>query len=61
VAVSLRHGPTRFDYIFDAKTYAFLGERVVVVGHLPPYPKGAISVWTAQLAMAVVDRAGQRP
>jgi hypothetical protein len=61
VAVSLRSGPTRFDYIFDAKTYEFLGERVVVVGHLPPYPKGAVSRWTAQLRMAVVDRAGQRP
>jgi hypothetical protein len=61
VAVSLRSGPSRFDYIFDAKTYEFLGERVVVVGHLPPYPKGVVSRWTAQLRMAVVDRAGQRP
>jgi hypothetical protein len=61
VAVSLLSGPVRFDYIFDAKTYEFLGERVVVVGHLPPYPKGVVSRWTAQLRMTVVDRAGQLP
>jgi hypothetical protein len=51
----------RFDYIFDAKTYDFLGERVVVVGNLPPYPKGVVSRWTARLQVAVVDRAGQLP
>ncbi|MFI6073146.1 hypothetical protein ACIA5C_16300 [Actinoplanes sp. NPDC051343] len=61
VAVSLLSGPVRFDYIFDAKTYEFLGERVVVVGHLPPYPKGVVSRWTAQLRITVVDRAGQLP
>jgi len=51
----------RFDYIFDAKTYNFLGERVVVVGNLPPYPKGVVSRWTARLRVAIVDRAGQLP
>jgi hypothetical protein len=51
----------RFDYIFDAKTYDFLGERVVVVGDLKPYPKGVVSRWTAQLTVAIVDRAGQLP
>jgi hypothetical protein len=54
-------GQVRFDYIFDAKTYEFLGERVVVVGHLPPYPKGVVSRWTAKLKVAIVDRAGQLP
>ncbi|GIM94122.1 CU044_5270 family protein [Paractinoplanes toevensis] len=51
----------RFDYIFDARTYDFLGERVVVVGDLKPYPKGVVSRWTAQLRVAIVDRAGQLP
>jgi len=54
-------GDVRFDYIFDAETYDFLGERVVVVGELKPYPKGVVSRWTAQLKVAVVDRAGQVP
>ncbi|GIF18307.1 hypothetical protein BJ973_008733 [Actinoplanes tereljensis] len=51
----------RFDYIFEATTYDFLGERVVVVGDLKPYPKGVVSRWTAQLKVAIVDRAGQLP
>jgi hypothetical protein len=61
IAVSRLDGPVRFDYIFDAKTYHFMGERVVVVGHLPPYPKGAVSAFTAQLKVAIVDAAGQLP
>lgn len=61
VAVSRVDHQTRFDYIFDARTYDFLGERVVVVGNLPPYPKGAVSRWTARLRVAIVDRAGQLP
>ncbi|MEU4244390.1 CU044_5270 family protein [Actinoplanes sp. NPDC026619] len=54
-------GQVRFDYIFDAKTYNFLGERVVVVGDLKPYPKGVVSRWTARLQVAIVDRVGQLP
>ena len=61
VAVTRVNGQVRFDYIFDAKTYDFLGERVVVVGNLPPYPRGAVSRWTAQLKVAIVDRPGQLP
>jgi len=61
VAVSRVDHQVRFDYIFDAKTYDFLGERVVVVGNLPPYPKGAVSRWTARLRVAIVDKAGQLP
>lgn len=61
IAVSRTSGKVRFDYIFDAKTYDYLGERVVVVGHLPPYPKGAVSAFTAQLRVAIVDRTGQLP
>jgi hypothetical protein len=61
VAVSRVDHQVRFDYIFDAKTYDFLGERVVVVGNLRPYPKGVVSRWTARLRVAIVDRAGQLP
>jgi hypothetical protein len=61
IAVSRSDRTVRFDYVFDAKTYEFLGERVVVVGKLPPYPKGVVSRWTAQLKVAIVDRAGQLP
>jgi hypothetical protein len=61
VAVSRVDHQVRFDYIFDATTYDFLGERVVVVGNLPPYPKGVVSRWTARLTVAIVDRAGQAP
>ncbi|MBM2617847.1 CU044_5270 family protein [Actinoplanes sp. LDG1-06] len=61
MAVSRLSGPVRFDYIFDARTYEFLGERVVVVGHLKPYPKGVVSRYTAQLRTAVVDKVGQLP
>ena len=61
VAVSRIDHQVRFDYIFDAKTYDFLGERVVVVGNLPPYPRGVVSRWTARLQVAIVDKAGQLP
>jgi hypothetical protein len=61
VAVTRLNGQVRFDYIFDPVTYQFMGERVVVVGHLPPYPKGAVSAFTAQLRVAIVDKAGQLP
>jgi hypothetical protein len=61
IAVARSDHQVRFEYIFDAKTYEFLGERVVVVGNLPPYPKGVVSRWTAQLKVAIVDRAGQLP
>jgi hypothetical protein len=61
VAVSRLYRGVRSEYIFDARTYDFLGERIVVVGDLPPYPKGVVSSWTARLRVAIVDRAGQLP
>ncbi|WP_051807165.1 CU044_5270 family protein [Actinoplanes subtropicus] len=50
-----------YELIFDASTYAFLGERDVVAGDHPGLPKDAVLGWTAQLRMAIVDRAGQLP
>ncbi len=61
IAVSRTDHGVRFDLIFDASTYKFLGERELVVGDSPPFPKGAVIGWTAQLRIAIVDRAGQLP
>ena len=61
IAVSRTDQDFRHDLIFDAKTYKFLGERDVMVGDLKPYPKNAVTGWTAQLKIAVVDRPGQLP
>ncbi|WP_250006048.1 hypothetical protein [Actinoplanes sp. M2I2] len=52
----------RHDLIFDAGSHRFLGERqVAVTDRTPPYPKGALIGWTAQLEVAIVDKAGQLP
>jgi hypothetical protein len=59
-AVSRTDEGLRHDLIFDAE-YRFLGERDVVVGNSPPFPKGAVIGWTAQLRIAIVDRTGQLP
>ena len=61
VAVSRTEDGIRSDLIFDARTYHYLGERDVVVGSSPPFPKGVVIGSTAQLRIAVVDRAGQLP
>jgi hypothetical protein len=61
IAVSRTDAVARHDLIFDRSTYRFLGERDVVVGDLPGIPKGAVTGFTAQLEIAIVDRAGQRP
>jgi len=61
IAVSRTDHGVQFDLIFDASTYKFLGERELVVGDSPPFPKGAVIGWTAQLRVAIVDRAGQLP
>lgn len=45
--------PTRDEWIFDARTFEFLGERSVATGR--------VTGNTAILERAVVDRAGQRP
>ncbi|MFC3735740.1 CU044_5270 family protein [Paractinoplanes deccanensis] len=56
IAVSRTDQGTRHDIIFDARTYRFLGERDVVVGDVPPYPKNTVIGWTAQLKVEIVDR-----
>lgn len=61
VAVSLTSRGIRHDLIFDSASYRFLGERDVVVGDIPSVPKGTVVGWTAQLRIAIVDRAGQLP
>jgi hypothetical protein len=61
IAVSRTNQGIRHDLIFDSSTYRFLGERDVAVGNVPPYPKNAVIGWTAQLHLAIVDRAGQLP
>ncbi|GAB2621015.1 hypothetical protein Aab01nite_35610 [Paractinoplanes abujensis] len=61
VAVSRADDFFRQDLIFDEKTYKFLGERSVVVGELPDVKKNTVITFTAQLRIAIVDRAGQLP
>jgi hypothetical protein len=61
IAVTRTDNGLRSDLIFDAKTYHFLGERDVVVGSSPPFPKGAVIGYTAQLRIRIVDEAGQLP
>ncbi|GIE93385.1 CU044_5270 family protein [Paractinoplanes rishiriensis] len=61
IAVSRTESGVQHDIIFDRSTYRFLGERDVVVGKVDDLPKGATIGWTAQLEVAIVDRAGQLP
>jgi hypothetical protein len=61
IAVSRTSIGIRSDLIFDASTYHFLGERDVVVGDSPPFPRGAVIGYTALLRIAIVDQAGQLP
>ncbi|WP_329255569.1 CU044_5270 family protein [Streptomyces sp. NBC_01478] len=53
--------PLRDEWIFDAKTYEFLGEREVATKDNAGVKKGTVTANTAVLRRAVVDRAGQRP
>lgn len=52
---------TRDEWIFDAKTYEFLGEREVATKDHAGVKKGTVTANTAVLRRAVVDRAGERP
>ncbi|HEY0533966.1 MAG TPA: CU044_5270 family protein [Actinoplanes sp.] len=61
IAVCRTDQGTSFELIFDATTYEYLGEREVAAGDSPSVPKDAVIGWTAQLRMAIVDRAGQLP
>ncbi|MBK3578166.1 CU044_5270 family protein [Streptomyces sp. MBT65] len=53
--------PLRDEWIFDAKTYEFLGEREVATKDNAGAKKGTVTANTAVLRRAVVDRAGERP
>jgi hypothetical protein len=50
---------TRSEWIFNPKTFAYMGERSVQVEAKDGRKAGAINSTTAVLAVAVVDRAGQ--
>jgi hypothetical protein len=52
----------RTELIFDSRTHRLLGERTVAVRDLKPgIRKGEVTGFTAQLKIAIVDRAGQLP
>ncbi|MFI9819786.1 CU044_5270 family protein [Streptomyces sp. NPDC052013] len=53
--------PTRDEWIFDRKTFEFLGERSVAVEDHSDVKAGTVTSNTAVLRRDVVDKAGQRP
>ncbi|MEV6512790.1 CU044_5270 family protein [Streptomyces sp. NPDC051642] len=53
--------PLRDEWIFDAKTYEFLGEREVATKDNAGVKKGTVTANTAVLRRAIVDKAGERP
>ena len=55
------YNPLRDEWIFDAKTYEFLGEREVATKDNAGVKKGTVTADTAVLRRAIVDKAGERP
>ncbi|WP_437094065.1 CU044_5270 family protein [Streptomyces sp. enrichment culture] len=53
--------PTRDEWIFDKKTFEFLGERSVASEDYSDVEEGTVTSNTAVLRRAIVDEAGQRP
>ncbi|MER6783112.1 CU044_5270 family protein [Streptomyces sp. NPDC000658] len=53
--------PIRTEWILDAKTYTFLGQRVTLTEDSHGMKKGTVLSDTAVLRRAVVDKAGDRP
>ncbi|MEU1177378.1 CU044_5270 family protein [Streptomyces sp. NPDC005820] len=53
--------PSRDEWIFDRRTYAFLGDRRVATEDFSNVKKGTVLAHTAVLRRAVVDRVGQLP
>jgi hypothetical protein len=51
----------RTEWIFDSKTYAYLGSRAVQVKQAYGIKPGTVIDWTAVLERAVVDAQKQRP
>jgi hypothetical protein len=61
IAVARDDRAVRQELIFDPKTYQFLGERSIVVGHFEGQPRGTVIHLSALLRVAIVDRIGQHP
>jgi hypothetical protein len=61
IAVQRIFGGNSYQLIFDLRTYAFIGERQVVVRGLPGIKVGTVMDFTAVLRVAIVDHAGQQP
>ncbi|TDD88726.1 CU044_5270 family protein [Actinomadura rubrisoli] len=61
VAVARVQGPVRSEWIFDKKTFAYLGERSVLVKDGDQGKKGTVLSHSALLAIGVVDKRGQLP
>lgn len=55
------YNPLRDEWIFDAKTHEFLGEREVATKDNAGVKKGTVTADTAVLRRAIVDKAGERP
>lgn len=53
--------PVRVEWIFDEKTYEFLGERTTVTKDYAGVKKGTVVADTAIVNRDFVDKAGQRP
>ncbi|MGP4083988.1 CU044_5270 family protein, partial [Streptomyces sp. KR55] len=53
--------PSRDEWIFDARTHEFLGERSVATEDYSNIEEGTVTSNTAVLRRAVVDRPGERP
>jgi hypothetical protein len=61
IAVSRSAGEIRQDLIFAPSTHRLLGERDIELRDSVHYPKGTVFGESAQLRVAIVDRAGQLP
>ncbi|MET8154547.1 CU044_5270 family protein [Actinoplanes sp. NPDC049668] len=61
IAVAFEHLGERREWIFDPRTFDYLGERSYMVEDGPSRPAGTITGLTAVLRRAVVDGRGERP
>jgi hypothetical protein len=61
IAVQRTFQGDSYQLIFDPRTYAFIGERQVMVRALPGIKVGTVMDFTAVLRVAIVDHAGQQP
>jgi hypothetical protein len=61
ISVGADAGGVRNELIFDAATYAYLGERTIALQDVDGLKQGAIAGQSARLRLAIVDRPGQLP